>query len=572
MSQQQAAYKADVFIAGGGPIGATLAKYFIDAGYKVIIAELGAADSFNFTKDKNGNEICVPGAHKKNEIEYQKDIDRFVNVIRGALSPVSVPVRGFTDDTLDPSAWNADGSQPPVTNGKNPCQDVNENLSAEAVTHVVGGMSTHWTCATPRFNEDIERPTLIENKEDNKAEWERLYTAAEDIIGTNSDAFDQSIRHTLVLRTLQDAYRSRTFKPIPLACHRLPNPEYVYWHAADRIYEHIYNDPAKKANFTLLTNTRCTNFELVDDPSTNKKVRLAKLKNFLADAHTPENDVFYVDAKYFIVAAGAVATPQILFKTDMQVNKNPNKPLFPNLGKYITEQPLSFCQVILKKELIDLIPTNPYKLDWWKEKVEKQQKNHPEDPLQFPYTDPEPQVTSPFTKEKPWHTQIHRDAFSYGDVAATLDTRTIVDLRFFGYVEPNEKNTITFEKGYTDAYGMPQPTFTFNMGVDDNKRAHAMMTDMCDVASKLGGYLPGSAPQFMSRGLALHLGGTVRAGLDKNTHVADTYCKVYDFDNLYVAGNGVIPTGFGANPTLTSIGYAIRTAENIIGKLKAGSK
>jgi choline dehydrogenase-like flavoprotein len=49
--------------------------------------------------------------------------------------------------------------------------------------------------------------------------------------------------------------------------------------------------------------------------------------------------------------------------------------------------------------------------------------------------------------------------------------------------------------------------------------------------------------------------------------VADTHCKVYNFSNLYVGGNGVIPTGFAANPTLTSIGYAVRSAEHIIKSL-----
>ena len=77
---------------------------------------------------------------------------------------------------------------------------------------------------------------------------------------------------------------------------------------------------------------------------------------------------------------------------------------------------------------------------------------------------------------------------------------------------------------------------------------------MCSIALKIGGYLPGSEPQFMTPGLALHLAGTVRAGcvrvtiglhallidllnrLDTSKTVADTYSKVHNFSNLYVGG------------------------------------
>jgi choline dehydrogenase-like flavoprotein len=49
-------------------------------------------------------------------------------------------------------------------------------------------------------------------------------------------------------------------------------------------------------------------------------------------------------------------------------------------------------------------------------------------------------------------------------------------------------------------------------------------------------------------GLALHLGGTTRVGRGEETRdsVADYNSQVWKFDNLYVGGNGLIPTAFGA--------------------------
>ncbi|KAJ6532612.1 hypothetical protein B0H19DRAFT_1272866 [Mycena capillaripes] len=63
----------DVCIIGSGPIGATYAKLLVKAGLAVAMVDVGAATSFTTTKGKNDEDIFVPGGHKRNEIEYQKD-------------------------------------------------------------------------------------------------------------------------------------------------------------------------------------------------------------------------------------------------------------------------------------------------------------------------------------------------------------------------------------------------------------------------------------------------------------------------------------------------------------------
>ncbi|KAG9078640.1 hypothetical protein FS749_009304 [Ceratobasidium sp. UAMH 11750] len=120
--------------------------------------------------EMGGTDTRPAASHKKNEIEYQKDIDRFVNVIKAALSPVSVPTSKAFVDTLDPSSWNSD--KPFVTNGKNPKQKEAVNLSAQAVTRGTGGMATHWTCAVPHFLKGLERPVIDTNPVNDDKEWE----------------------------------------------------------------------------------------------------------------------------------------------------------------------------------------------------------------------------------------------------------------------------------------------------------------------------------------------------------------------------------------------------------------
>lgn len=535
----------DVFIAGSGPIGSTYARKILDWGKKngkrpnIIMAEIGSRDG------------SITGGHHKNAVKYQKDIDLFVNVVKSALQPVSIPPSDTFLPTMVGTAWkppHEDSSKRLIFQGHNPNQIAETNLPACAVTRTVGGMATHWTCACP-IPHDEERTEL--HKVIPKEKLEPLLEEAGVLLNVHEHEYDGSIRHNLVKKGLQQAmdkeFPGRVFKPIPLAVKRREdNPEFVTWSGSNTVLGEWVD------KFTMLTETRVTlvgKLPLAPEGSPIHYVLVRDLNN--------DHDRL-IRAKAFVLACGSIPTPQILWNSHIRP---------ANLGCYLTEQSMAFCQVVLNRSLVESVdPKDP--------RVVAHKNKHPNDPLPIPFTDPEPQFMIPYSHDFPWHVQVHRDAFSYGDVGPKADPRVVVDFRFFGKGEikrenkmligpPNARND-EWSAGITDIYGMPQVTFEVTRTADDDARDQRMMKDMTTIASYVGSYLPGSNPQFMEPGLALHITGTLRIGNDPKSSIADAYSRVHGFPNLFVGGNGCLPDATGSNPTRTSVAIALQGADALI--------
>jgi len=532
----------DVIIAGSGPVGSTYARTILEQNPNatVLMVEIGSQDG------------PVIGEHHKNSIRFQKDIDAFVNVIKGALQIISVPPADTYIPTLVGDGWtppiSADGVSTLVFHGSNPNQIREKNLKASAVTRTVGGMATHWTCACPIPHEE----EIVHNPIP-KSERDVLFPRAQTLLNVHNDQYEFSMRHTTVKDTLLSLLPAeRNVQSLPLAVERrAENPEYVTWTGVNTVLGDISSYGGR---FKLLSETRFT--RLVLDPNDKTIILGAELRDLKNDA-----DLLALGRAY-IITTGAVATPQILANSN--ITPEP-------LGRYLCEQSLSFAQIVLKPELVESIKNSPNPV--WQTRIAAHHAKHPTDPLPIPFNDPEPQVMIPYTSEFPWHCQIHRDAFSYGDVGPRADPRVVVDLRFFGRQEIRRENRVYFGTqisprewvaGNTDIYGMPQATFEVQRTPLDSINDQRMMKNMCVVADLLGAYLPGSNPQFMDPGLALHITGTTRIGDDPETSVADASSRVHGYPNLWVGGNGCIPDSTGSNPTLTSVMIALKGAEAVL--------
>lgn len=166
-------------------------------------------------------------------------------------------------------------------------------------------MGSHWTCCTPEEFPGIERSDLFTPEE-----WDTLYGDAKNLFNTTEHAFDNSIRGQLVEHVLLDAYKDtkRVFKGMPLACQRnQPNKDYVEWTCPATILGDLA-EPGKDPRFDFRSQYRCTKLNL--DPTTGQ-VAGALVKNLLTD------EVLLIEAKKYVICAGAVLTPGILFNSGL---------------------------------------------------------------------------------------------------------------------------------------------------------------------------------------------------------------------------------------------------------------
>ncbi|CAG8745396.1 21562_t:CDS:2, partial [Dentiscutata erythropus] len=504
----------DAVIVGSGPVGCTFARKLIEAGYKVGMVEAGASES------------NPPGSHLKNAFRFQKDINSFSNLVNSHLHLLSVPTSiDIYPDTIDQTSILKTGT---IHLNQNPDQDHRLNLRAAAATYSVGGMGTHWTCATPRLRESERFSNLIPDEE-----MDELYEEAENYLHISKDPYNGTMLQTTILKALKKRYGEDIPQALPLAVRfkKADKPDALSFNFWTGPYDILRKENYENENFTLMGQ---------------------HLAQFL---HPKINNTSIIDG---------LITKNLL-KHDK--NKNFNWDIeIPALGKYLCEQTVAYCQIVLNKKIVKEMLEDPT----WSEGVKKHKEAYPKDPIPIPFDVPLPQCWIPYTDKRPWHAQVHRDAFSYGQTPANVDNRVILDFRYFAASNNSEElnNRVEFSKEIKDMFGMPQPTFYVRTSEKDAKTNHKMLNDMIQTALSMGGFLPGNEPQFMPPGTALHITGTVRMGINKETSVVDTNLCVHGFRNLYLGTTGVIPTTITANPTLTSIALAIKSANHIIKKLK----
>ena len=175
-------------------------------------------------------------------------------------------------------------------------------------------------------------------------------------------------------------------------------------------------------------------------------------------------------------------------------------------------------------------------------------------------------------------------------LAMTLNDRLTRQFRFGLLLEqaPQADNCVTIDQNNTDGLGIPRPHVDY--GLDKyTLEGFRVAADTCSaIFQQMGAqeftqptvnpYPPDKKPgpgDFSYEGRnyhmygAGHIMGTHRMGDDPCTSVVDATQKSHDVQNLWIVGSGSFPTVATANPTLTIMALAFKSAEAITAALGA---
>jgi choline dehydrogenase-like flavoprotein len=275
----------------------------------------------------------------------------------------------------------------------------------------------------------------------------------------------------------------------------------------------IYGDlvtGARSDTFELRSETLCT--RIVMEGSRAEAVELVDIAS---------GAVYRVAARCVIVAADALRTPQLLFSSGVRPAA---------LGHHLNEHPYIDARIEME--------------DPWEAEAGV-------DDLTV-YVASSGVTWVPFDGER-------------FPVQAGISMRgTTLAVSLFLPQEISWDNRVEFSESAADWRGLPEMDIHYALSADDWRRVERGQDAMMAIAEAFGAPLA-EAPAMLPSGTSLHYQGTVRMGpRDDGTSVCDRHSRVWGTDNVFAAGNGVIPTSTACNPTLTSVALAVLGAEEIV--------
>ncbi len=132
---------------------------------------------------------------------------------------------------------------------------------------------------------------------------------------------------------------------------------------------------------------------------------------------------------------------------------------------------------------------------------------------------------------------------------------------------PQESNRVTLNTALTDQWGLPVPDVRVEDHLNDvtmREHAYRQADRLYDAVGAVGTHHTPPYP-------ATHNLGTCRMSARPEDGVVDQWGQAHDVPGLFVSDGSVMTTGAAANPTLTIVALAIRQADRIADQLALGT-
>ena len=379
-----------------------------------------------------------------------------------------------------------------IANDADPAEDLFAGFSAANV----GGMGTKWSTGTPTPSL-AERVPFIP-----AAEMQAAIATAEMLLGTHKDprAGDPTaiaMRERLGAVFNPGRTPDRFVQPMPLAA--TPTADGLRYHGTDVVLGALVEEPAE--SFSILAETACR--RIVHQGGVVTGVELCR---------PGSDDSWFVAAGTVIVACDALHSPQLLHASGIRPEA---------LGRYINDH-------YIISQISEMTADVPMQAMSW-----------------IPATETFP--------------------FSVTIAPASLNTMPLspdftgqpIGMGFFVPADISPDNRVLFDDTRRDWMGLPAISIRWKQSDADRARLELAKGIARQISGIIGRPAPGFATIVLPVGSSLHYQGTIRMGeSDDGTSVCDRNSRVWGFDNLYVAGNGVIPTVTATNPTLYSLALA----------------
>jgi pyranose oxidase len=517
-----------VVIVGSGPIGATYARLLLEGNSQVRVTMLEIGPQLTET----------PGTSVKN-IKDDELRAKARAMSQGPQADEATRARLGLPYLQEGTLTARQGTH--LIDFGGPGSGHASSFPMASVASNVGGQGAHWTCAVPRPH-GSEKISFYSD-----AEWEDYLTVAEDLLKVEKNPFKKSKVGNAIRQVLQEEFKdifTGDVKPNYLPISGIEAEDgTIIWGGTDFVFGPLTDAKSElSSRFELKSLTLGRKILHTDGVVTGVLIE---------DAVSGKQETLAADL--VVVAADAIRSPQLLWASGIRPKA---------LGRYLTEHPVSFCVIALQKEKIGKYATDE---DFVAEK--RLADLSPSDPIsgvsRIPFLEP----LHPFSAQVMY---VQKPPFPLPDDSPYKDSPYgFVMAGWGGRKFPRVEDGLSFNDDELDYRGFPNVTIDYELTQREIDEMAAAQACQVRAAEVLGEFLPGAGPRLMPPGTSLHYMGTTRIGQDNDgTCVTDRYSQVWEFKNLFVGGNGMIPTANVVNPTLTSVAIAVcgsRRALDLLG-------